>query len=107
MPTGVTLVEYKTNQDREKAFVLLSGKTMKDSAGSSIVCKRGKTQMQRDRNSKLQKAEEEIKKQCTHGETVKIDWKERSVTCQDVAAYTQDKDGLSDNSLSPFTQLVV
>ena len=63
--------------------------------------------MQRDRNGKLQKAEEEIKKQCTHGETVKIDWKERSVTCQDVAAYTQDIDESSENFLSAFTQLVV
>ena len=70
VPTHMTLIEFQSNSDREKALVLLEGKNMTDSSGAVLVSKRAQTEIQRDRNIKLQKAEEMINKETN--EIVKI-----------------------------------
>ena len=105
VPTHMTLVEFQSNRDREKEFVLLEGKSMTDTSGAALVSKRAQTEMQRERNMKLQKAEEEIKKKTS--ETVKIEWKERQVLCKDVPAFIQNKDDSGGKFFAPFLELHV
>ena len=105
VPTHMTLVEFQTNSDREKALVLLEGKAMTDSSGASLVSKRAQTATQRERNMKLQKAEEEIKKKTS--EAVKIEWNERQVLCKGVPAFIQNKDDSGGKFLAPFLELRV
>ena len=105
VPTKVTVVEFKNNADREKALTLLTDKQLKDKTGASIVCKRAKTASQRDRNFKLQKAEEEVKKLCKSSQTVKIEWKDRQILCNGVPAFIQNKDDSSGIFLPPFEKI--
>ena len=107
----MTLLEFQSNVEREKAFALMQGKTITDSTGASLTCKRAKTSEQRDRNTKLQKAEQEIKKQCSHGEEIKIEWSERRVTCKvrgasaSTPVFIQNKTDSSGEFLSPFANV--
>ena len=48
-PTKVTLVEFKSNSDRERALSLLQNKDLKDSTGSVMTVKRAKIAFQRER----------------------------------------------------------
>jgi len=107
VPTKVTLIEFASNTDREKALVLLSGKTLHDSTGALLKCKCASTSSQRDRNTKIQNAEKEIQKMCVKGETVKIEWTSRRVLCNNVPAFVQHKEDSSGDFLPPFTNLRV
>ena len=101
--TPMALVEFQSSQDRDKALTLLEGKTMTDATGAKLMNKRAQTESQRDRNVKLQKAEEEIKKKTK--EDVKIEWKERQVLCNGAPAFIQNKDDSNGKFLVSFSNL--
>ena len=81
--TKVTLVNFRSNADREKAFNVLKDKTLKDTSGCSLSCKRARTAQQKNRNDILFKAEELVKKSCKKNEKVKLDFKKRCVLCDE------------------------
>ena len=85
---------------------MLEDKVLTDSTGAKIAIKRGKTAQQRDRNTKLQKAESEMKK-CAPGksETVKINWKDRTVEYDGKACFRQNRNDNFVNFAEPFTQV--
>ena len=56
IPTGITLVEFLSNADREKVFAYLKDKALMDAIGVKIILKRGSTSQQRESNAKLVKA---------------------------------------------------
>ena len=74
-----------------------------DATGTKLVSKRAQTESQRDRNVKLQKAEEEIKKKTK--EELKIEWKERQELCNGAPAFIQNKDDSNGKFLAPFSHL--
>ena len=79
---------------------MLKDKNLKDARGGNISCKRAQTATQRDRNTHLFKARDEIKK---HNAGAKVDLLTRRVVLPgDVPAYVQDKDGLGGKFASPF-----
>ena len=92
MASKVSLIEFRSNSDRDKAFKILEKKTPTDTTGTTLVCKRARTMNQKNRNDKLLQAEDMIKKSCNNGDIIKIEWKERQVTCNKVPAFTQDRD---------------
>ena len=107
IPTKVTLIEFQSNAEREKALTLLSGKNLNDSTGASLTCKRAKTSAQKERNTKLQNAEKEIQKHSATGDNVKIEWETRRVLCKNLPAFVQHKDDSSGDFLPPFANLRV
>ena len=50
---------------------------------------------QRDRNTKLQKAEAHMKTQAPNGQEIKIVWADRIVTCHGVIGFRQNRDDSS------------
>ena len=103
--TKVTLINFRSNSDREKAFLLLKDKSVKDSSGSALSCKRARTMQQKNRSDVLFKAEELINKSCSQGERIKIDFKNRCVTCNSQIAFEQDRESIRGNFVGDFTQL--
>ena len=102
--TKVTLVNFRSNADREKAFNVLKDKTLKDTSGCSLSCKRARTAQQKNRNDILFKAEELVKKSCKKNEKIKIDFKNRYVTCNSQMACEQDRESVRGNFVDDFTQ---
>ena len=99
-PTAVSIVEFANNAQREQVFSFLKDKALQDKKGGKVSCKRAQTAMQRDRNSNLFKACDEIKK-CNS--EAKVEFLSRRVILPgNVPAYVQDKDGLGGHFLPPF-----
>jgi len=104
-PTGVTVCEFGNSAQREQVFNQLKDKILKDNQGGTIMCKRAQTTLQRDRNTKLHKACDEVKKR---NADAKIDFMSRRVMLPgDVPVYAQDKDGLGGRFLPPFEKCVI
>ena len=80
---------------------------MQDDTAAEIICKRARTNLQKQRNDKLIKASEALKQQCIHGEKVEIDWKERRVLVSDLPAYVQARDTVEGSFLPPFAAMII
>jgi len=88
----VSIAECANNAQREQVFNLLTDKELKDWKEGKIMRKRAQTAMQRDRNTYLFKACDEIKKRNSEA---KVDFLTRRVVLPgNTPAYAQDKDGL-------------
>ena len=90
--THVSLIEFRSNADREKAFEVLSSEVVKDEKDGSLMFKRARSSVQKQRNDFLVKACDLIKKKAPAGKEVKIDWKNRKVLCQGEDAFIQDRE---------------
>ena len=106
IPTKVSLIEFRSNGDREKALKKLEDRDLKDSTGSKLTAKRARTNLQKQRNDLLIKAESLIKVKHRQLDEVKINWRESQVVVKNVPAFCQDKEGSSGSFLPPFTDLV-
>ena len=106
-PTKVSLVEFRNRTDRELALQLLTGKTFQDDTGAQLARKRARTNMQRQRNDRLVKANGALKLRCQQGEKVEIDWKDRRVLVSNTPAYIQSRDTVEGNFLPPFVDVIL
>ena len=61
VPTGITLVEFASNGNRDRVFKYLENQAVNDSSGAKLSIKRGSTAQQPDRNAKLVEAESKMK----------------------------------------------
>ena len=52
----LTLLEFRSNQEREAALSRICNVDVRDASGAKISCKRARSQLQRDRNAALIKA---------------------------------------------------
>ena len=105
VPTKVSLIEFRSNNDREVAIRMLLNSHEKDLIGANIDFKRARTALQRQRNDNLVKAEALVKKAAKDTDQVKIKWQERQVECNANPAYIQNKEGNSGRFLAPFSDL--
>ena len=106
-PTKVSLVEFRSNTDREKAFNLVKDLEFKDDSGSKLACKRARTNLQKTRNDALVEAEGFLKKKVDVPGDIKIDWKNRQVvTKDDVPAFVQQRGESSGSYQSVFSKLI-
>ena len=72
VPTKVSLIEFRSNNDREVAIRMLLNSHEKDLTGANIDFKRARTALQRQRNDNLVKAEALMKKAAKDTDQVKI-----------------------------------
>ena len=106
-PTKVSLIEFRNRSDRELALQLLTGKVLQDDTGAHLACKRARTNMQRQRNDELVKANDALKLRCQKGEKVEIDWKERRVLVSDMPAFVQSRETVEGSFLPPFIDVIL
>jgi len=92
VPTKVTLIEFCSNTDREFVFKALKSASLKDGTGATIVCKRARTSMQKQRNDSLIKAEGLVKAKIGPSCKAQINWQERHVAEGEEIFFTQDRD---------------
>ena len=104
--TKVSLLEFRSNAEREKAFALVKGLNLQDNSGAKLACKRARTNLQRQRNDGLIAAEGNLKKQFGEPGEVKIDWEHRQVKCKGEPAFIQDRVGLTGSYVGKFATLV-
>ena len=103
MPTKITLVEFSSNDQREKALKVLADQPIRDLTGALLRVKRALTAFQRERNISLIKAEDVLKKQGVSD--AKIDWKERQISCKGVPLFVQGKSESGGRFLPPHVAL--
>jgi hypothetical protein len=105
VPTKVSLIEFRSNSDREKAFNLLKDRDLKNADGSKLTCKRARTSFQKQRNDELITAEKLLKEKHESPSDVKINWQERSVDIKEVAAFLQNRNSTTGKFTDPFLAL--
>ena len=103
VPTKISLVEFASNDQREKALKLLTGQIVRDSTGTPLKIKRALTAFQRERNTSLIKAEDILKK--TGIDDAQIDWKGRQITSKGMPAFVQGKSESGGRFLPPHAAL--
>ena len=104
--TKVSLVEFRCNADREKAFELTKGLDFKDGSGAKLGCKRARTNLQKQRNDALIGAEKALKEKLGIPGDVKIDWENRRVVSKGEPAFEQKRGEASGIYLSQFVTLM-
>ena len=104
--TKVSLVEFRCNADREKAFQLTKDLEFKDGSGAKLGCKRARTNLQKQRNDALVGAERALKEKLGASADVKIDWENRRVVSKGEPAFEQKRGEVSGVYLAKFAALV-
>ena len=103
--THVSLIEFRSNGEREKALDILAKISAEDSLKGKLAIKRARTALQKQRNDVLIKACDLIKEKTCPGQDVKIDWKNRKVTCQGNDGFIQMRDSTEGSFHGSFQAL--
>ena len=101
----VSLLEFRSNGEREKAFDYLAKISAKDAKEGKLTVKRARSSLQKQRNDMLVKAHDLIKGEADPGHEVKLDWKSRKVTCQGSDAFIQYRTSNQGIFQKPFEEL--
>lgn len=105
VPTQVSLIEFRSNADREKAFNLLKDRDLKNGDGSKLTCKRARINFQKQRNDELIAAEKLLKEKHDSPADVKINWQERSVEVKEAPVFLQNRNSTTGKFTEPFLAL--
>ena len=111
--SDMCIVEFSSNEDRERALQLANKKSWKDSAAGDLKIDRAKTKFQIHRNNFLRKAEETLRKQNENkNKRIEIIWKkdetgnkDREVLVDGIPAFRQKISDFQGDFLSPFSNL--
>ena len=105
--TKAAYAEFASPDSRREALKCLSGKTL-SVGGKNITFKNARTKANGQRNFSLRKAEQVIKgSERSNGKTVRIVWKDRSVTVDDTPVFTQGKSEIGGSFASPYADLTL
>ena len=78
------------------------------SEGTTVKIKKSRTKVQSKRNWSLREAEKAIKASPpANGMEVKLEWKERSITVNNIVAFQQDKAELTGTFAPPYADLAL
>ena len=99
-PTKVSLIEFRSNTEREKAFNLWKDRDLKNDDGSKLTCKCARTNFQKQRNDELIAAEKLLKEKHDSPSDVKINWQDHSVEVKEAPVFFQNRNSGSQSHAS-------